>query len=94
MAAIILRDQLSAVLSKILYTNVAFEPFHTPQAPSVAHNCEITSRIESGLLRTIWFEAGERDDGDGMTYPERSVMCRRRGLVGEYDEDDGAEDVK
>jgi hypothetical protein len=54
----------------------------------------MTSRIESGLLRTIWLGAGERDDGDGMTYPERSVMCRRRGLVGEYEEVDGAEDVK
>jgi hypothetical protein len=29
-----------------------------------------------------------------MTYPERSVTCRRRDRVGEYEEDDGAEDVK
>ena len=34
------------------------------------------------------------EDGDGRTYPARSVMCRLRDLKGEYEEDDGSEDVK
>jgi hypothetical protein len=45
------RDHCSIVWSNKLYTNVAFDAFHTPQAPSLVHSCDITSMIESTLFR-------------------------------------------
>jgi len=44
------RDHCSMVWSSKLYTKVAFDAFHTPQAPSFVHSCDITSMIESTLF--------------------------------------------
>lgn len=40
--------QLSMVLRRTECRNDAFDPFHTPHAPSFCHSCEMTSRRESG----------------------------------------------
>jgi hypothetical protein len=35
--------------------NVAFDPFHTPQAPSLCQSCAITSNTESGVRMASWW---------------------------------------
>lgn len=58
--------QFSKVLSKALYMNVEFDPFHTPHAPSFDHNWPIISRTESERFRVSWLTPGE-SSADGKT---------------------------
>jgi hypothetical protein len=43
-----LRNHVSMVRYSTPYTKVEFVAFHTPNTPSLPHNCEMTSKIESG----------------------------------------------
>lgn len=42
-----LRDQFSSSDCKTVYRKVAFDPFHTPHAPSLFHRAEMTFVTES-----------------------------------------------
>lgn len=84
---------------------VQFVPFHTPHADSFCHNCAITSRSESGRLRSNLRMA---DGGGRVGVRDRDRLSRRlwrlRGDLdcsteGEYGDGDvgfirGAVDVK
>lgn len=48
-----LLDQVSIVLSNMLYTKVLFVAFHIPQAPSFDHNWDMTSSIASFLRNSM-----------------------------------------
>ena len=53
-----LRVQLSVVLSRKLYTNVTFVPFHTPHADSFCQSWAMTSSRESAFLSSSFRSAG------------------------------------
>ena len=88
-----LLDHPSIVCVKRLYTNVVFEPFHTPQTPSFVHSWEMTSSTEFDLRR-ISFCAEFGEGLGGVVYPFWSLSCRRLDLGGEYECEDGAVEVK